>query len=155
MKLWLKLLLAGSLALNLAVIGIATGVAWRYSGKEKHWKRPPEIGAIIFRDLDRETRKALRQEAGGGHGSYAKRRHAEGKTVIEALRSDDFDAGALLTVLKGQAEARHAFHTKVQETWVNKVAEMSPQERAEFADRLEERMERRRERWHERRDGRG
>lgn len=154
MKLWLKLLLAGSLALNLAVIGIAAGAAWRFSGKEKHWQRPPEIGAVIFRELDRDTRKALRQEAGGGHGSYVKRRHAEGKAVIEALRSEAFDAAALLAVLQGQAEARHAFHSKVQEAWVNKVAGMTAQERAEFAGRLEERMERRRERWHQRRDGR-
>ncbi|MBQ4827181.1 periplasmic heavy metal sensor [Leisingera sp. HS039] len=154
MKLWLKLLLAASLALNLAVIGIAAGAAWRYSGKDRHWQRPPTVGAMIFRELDRDTRKALRAEAGGGHGSYFKRRHAEGAAVIDALRSADFDAAALLAVLRTQSDARHVFHTKVQEAWVRKLEAMTAQERAAFADRMEERMQRRGGRWHERRKGR-
>ncbi|WP_323775570.1 periplasmic heavy metal sensor [Leisingera sp.] len=152
MKLWLKLLLAVSLALNLAVIGIAAGAAWRVSGKDRHWQRPPTVGAMIFRGLDRDTRQALRQEAGGDHGSYFKRRHAEGAAVIAALRSGAFDADALLAMLRGQAEARHDFHTKVQEAWVRKVAAMTPEERASFADRMEQRMERRGENWHRRRN---
>lgn len=143
MKLWLKLLLAGSLALNLAVIGLAAGAAWRFSDKDKHWKRPPTVGALIFKELDQDTRKALRQEAGGKHGSYFKRRHAEGKAVIAALRSEAFDAESLLAVLQAQADARHTFQTKVQQAWVKKLAALTPQERAAFADRMEERLARR------------
>lgn len=154
MKLWLKLLLAGSLALNLAVVGIAAGAAWRFSGKDRDWRRPPAVGAMIFRELDPATRKALRQEAGGGHGSYAKRRHAEGEAVIAALRRDPFDAGALLQMLRGQAEARHGFHTRVQEAWVRKLEVMTPKQRADFAGRMEERMQRHGGRWHERRQKR-
>ena len=149
MKLWLKLLLAGSLALNLAVIGLAAGAAWRYSDKDKHWKRPLDIGAMIFRELDRDTRKALRHEAGGSHGSYIKRRRAEGREVIGMLRSDPFDADGLQALLQGQAEARHAFHSKVQDAWVSKLAAMTPEERADFASRLEERMQRRGRRGYE------
>jgi len=148
MKLWLKLLLAASLALNLAVIGIAAGAAWRFSGKDRHWQRPPSVGAMIFRELDRDTRKALRQQAGGDHGSYFKRRHAEGEAVIAALRSESFDGSALLTMLRGQADARHAFHTSVQEAWVRQLEAMTPEERAAFADRMEERMQRRGKHWH-------
>ncbi|MEX0304464.1 MAG: periplasmic heavy metal sensor [Leisingera sp.] len=148
MKLWLKLLLAGSLALNLAVIGLAAGAAWRFYGNDKHWKRPPEVGAMIFRELDRETRNALKREAGGDHGSYFKRKHAEGVRVIEALRSKDFDAEGLLAMLQAQSEARHAFHTKVQEAWVRKLEGMTAEERVEFADRLEQRMQDRSGRWH-------
>ncbi|WP_027259728.1 MULTISPECIES: periplasmic heavy metal sensor [Leisingera] len=154
MKLWLKLLLAGSLALNLAVIGIATGTAWRFSGKDRHWQRPPSVGAMIFRELDRDTRKALRQEAGGAHGSYYKRRQAEGEAVIGMLRSADFDAQELLTILQIQAATRRAFHTKVQEAWVRKLEAMTAEERAAFASRMEERMQRRGGRWHERQNGR-
>ncbi|WP_264212860.1 periplasmic heavy metal sensor [Leisingera thetidis] len=154
MRLWLKLLLAGSLALNLAVIGLAAGAAWRFSGKEKHWRRPPDIGAMMFRELDRDTRKALRQAAGGDHGSYAKRRRAEGEAVIQALRSAEFDGAALLAGLRTQSEARHDFHTKVQEAWVRKLEAMTLHERAALADRLEERMQRSGGRWHERREKR-
>lgn len=148
MKLWLKLLLAASLALNLAVIGIAAGAAWRFSGKDRHWQRPPSVGAMIFRELDRDTRKALRQQAGGDHGSYFKRRHAEGEAVIAALRSGSFDAAALRDMLRSQSDARHAFHTKVQDAWVSKMEAMTPEERADFADRMEERMQRRGTHWH-------
>lgn len=144
MKRWLKLLLAGSLALNLAMIGIAAGTVWRFGGKDRDWHRrpPPSVGSMIFRELDQETRKALRQQAGGGHGSFRQRRHAEGAAVIAALRSSDFDAGALLAVLRNQAESRHAFHTKVQEAWVRKLEAMTPADRAAFADRMEQRMQR-------------
>ncbi|MBY6068207.1 periplasmic heavy metal sensor [Leisingera aquaemixtae] len=154
MKLWLKLLLAGSLALNLAVIGIAAGAAWRYSGKDQHWRRPPDIGAMMFRELDRDTRKALRQEAGGSHGSYVKRRQAEGIAVIAALRSETFDAAGMLALMRAQADAHHAFHTKVQAAWVRKLEAMTLEERVDFADRLEERMQQRVRRWHERREQR-
>lgn len=147
MKLWLKLLLAASLALNLAVIGIAAGAAWRFSGKDRHWQRPPSVGAMIFRELDRDTRKALRQQAGGDHGSYFKRRHAEGEAVIAALRSGSFDAAALRDMLRSQSDARHAFHTKVQDAWVSKMEAMTPEERAAFADRMEERMQWRGTHW--------
>ncbi|WP_424979436.1 periplasmic heavy metal sensor [Leisingera sp. S232] len=142
MKKWLKLLLAGSLALNLAMIGIAAGAALRYGDKDRDWHRrpPPSVGAMIFRQLDAETRESLRQQAGGGHGSFMQRRHAEGAAVIAALRSSDFDAAALLAVLRTQAESRHVFHTRVQETWVRKLAAMTPAERAVFADRMEQRM---------------
>ncbi|KIC39638.1 periplasmic heavy metal sensor [Leisingera sp. ANG-M7] len=143
MKLWLKVLLAGSLALNLAVIGIAAGAAWRFSGKDRHWQRPPSVGAMIFRELDHDTRKALRQQAGGDHGSFVQRRRAEGAAVVAALRSEAFDAPALLALMQAQAEERHAFHTKVQQAWVKQLEEMAPQERMNFADRLEERMQRR------------
>lgn len=143
MKLWLKLLLAGSLALNLAVIGLAAGAAWRFSDKDKHWKRPPPVGALIFKELEPGTRMALRQEAGGAHGSYVKRRRAESEAVLKALRSEEFDAGALLMLLQGQSDARHAFHTKVQKAWVQKLEGMTPAQRAELADRLEERMQHR------------
>lgn len=144
MKRWLKLLLAGSLALNLAVIGLAAGAAWRHAGFKKQSHRPPEVGAMIFRELDRDTRKMLRQEAGGSHGSYARRREAEAAAVIAALRGAPFEPEALMAELQRQSEARHGFHLKVQQAWVRKVAEMTPQQRAEFAVRMEERIARHR-----------
>lgn len=143
MKRWLKLLLAGSLALNLAVVGVAAGLYLRFSGGDKHWRRPPDVGAMIFRELDRDTRKMLRQEASGAHGSYVKRRHAEAAVVIAALRADPFDPALLLAELKTQSQARDAFHGKVQEAWVRKLTNLSPQERAAFADKMQERLSRR------------
>lgn len=140
MKRWLKLVLAGSLALNLAVIGVAAGAAWRHAGDKRHGPRPPDVSAMIFRELDKDTRKQLRQEAGGSHGSYARRREAEAAAVISALRKEPFDAGALLAELQRQAEARHGFHLKVQQAWVRKAADMTAPERVEFAARMEQRI---------------
>lgn len=141
-KPWLKLLLVGSLALNLAVIGLGAGLYFRFSGGDKQWRRPPDIGVMIFRDLDRDTRKALRQEAGGGHGSYVDRRHAEAAAVITALRAEPFDPAQLLAELKAQSQARDAFHGKVREAWVMQLTGLSPQQRAGFADKMEERLSR-------------
>jgi uncharacterized membrane protein len=142
MRRWVKLLLAASLALNLAVIGLAAGAALRHAGQKKNWHRPPDVGAMIFRELDRDTRRKLRQEAGGPHGSYVQRRHAEAERVIAILRKDTFDAEALLAELRQQADARHDFHLKLQNAWVRKLAEMAPKERQDFADRVAERFAR-------------
>ncbi|MFW8634431.1 periplasmic heavy metal sensor [Cribrihabitans pelagius] len=143
MKPWQKWLLALSLALNLAVIGLAAGTAIRFAGHQRGWHRPPSVGAMIFRELDRDTRAALRREAGGGHGSFPARRRAEAEAVIAALRSEPFGAAELLRLLQEQAAVRHRFHLTMQEAWVEQVRAMTPEERAAFAGRMQERLERR------------
>ncbi|MFW8594870.1 periplasmic heavy metal sensor [Cribrihabitans neustonicus] len=143
MKPWQKWLLALSLALNLAVIGLAAGAAIRFAGHERGWHRPPSVGAMIFRELDPGTRAALRREAGGGHGSFPARRRAEAEAVIAALSREPFDAAVLMQLLQEQAAVRHRFHLRMQEAWVSQVSAMTPEARAAFAARMQARLERR------------
>ncbi|MGR3760202.1 periplasmic heavy metal sensor [Roseobacteraceae bacterium NS-SX3] len=154
MKRWQKVLLAVSLALNLAVAGLAAGAVLRHAGGGPGAHRGPSPGAMLFRELDRDTRAELRRTANEGHRNLGERRRAEAREVIALLAADPFDAGALAAAMRAQAERRHAFHLSVQEAWIAKVQAMSAEERAEYAARLEEQMQRRpRKGWH--RDGKG
>lgn len=136
MRPWLKALLAVSLAANLAVVGLALGASLRWRDGAYHDRRPPSVGTMIFRDLDRDTRHDLRSRAKGEHGSYNARRRAEGEAVIAILMADPFDAGALADLLRQQAEIRHAFHLSVQQAWIAKIAAMPTDERKSYAQRL-------------------
>ena len=141
MKLWLRIVLAGSLGLNLAVAGLAVGSMIRFRDEAK--PRPgPTFGVMLFRELDRGERRSLRQQAGGDHRSFHDRRRAEGEAVLTLLRADPFEADALSGLLDVQAKTGHDFQNSVQQAWVKKVETMSVEERADYADELQERMHR-------------
>ncbi|MEK0162821.1 periplasmic heavy metal sensor [Phaeobacter sp. A36a-5a] len=145
---WMRWLLIASLALNLVIVGIVGGAAWRFAGGRAAAGMPPPVGAILFRDLEVETRRSLRKAAEGEHGSYQGRRQAEGRKVVDLLRADPFDAEALSGMLDEHAERRHGFQRSVQAAWLDQVVAMSPVERAAYADNLEQRIKHpRRRRW--------
>jgi uncharacterized membrane protein len=140
MKPWLKALLIGSLALNLLIAGLAAGAAIRFRDG-KHMRPPPSVGSLIFRDLDRETRKALRQQAGGDHQSYKARKLAEFDAMLELLRATPFDVTAAEARLTAAAQHRQAFQLMVQRAWLQQVADMSDAERLQYAADLQEMLE--------------
>jgi uncharacterized membrane protein len=141
MKLWLKVLLAGSLALNLAIAGLAAGAALRHKGSPPGKSGPPpSVGSLLFKDLDRETREALRSKAQDGHGSYRDRRRAETEIFLQLLRADPFDPTALEDMLKGQAQKREDFQSAVRQAWLARLAGMTAEERVEYAEQVERRM---------------
>lgn len=141
MKLWLRIVLAGSLGLNLAVAGLAVGAAVRF--RDGPQMRPgPMFGVMLFRELDRDARRSLRQKAGGEHGSFHDRLRAEGEAILTLLRADPFEPDALAQFIEAQAATGHQFQTVVQRAWVAKVETMTAGERASYADELQGRMRR-------------
>jgi uncharacterized membrane protein len=141
MKLWLRIVLAGSLAFNLAVAGLAVGAMIRFRDEAR--PRPgPNFGAMMFRELDHGTRRSLREKAGGDHGNFHDRQRAEGETLLTLLRADPFEPEALSSFIETQAATGHDFKTLVQNAWVNKVMTMSAEDRVSYADELQDRMSR-------------
>ncbi|MEL0437003.1 periplasmic heavy metal sensor [Phycobacter sp. K97] len=140
MRPWLKVVLAVSLAANLAVAGLAVGAALRWQDGGHPDRRPPSVGSMIYRDLDGDTRRDLRRRAEGEHGSYLARRRAEGDAVITLLLADPFDAPALAGLLQRQAETRHAFHLSVQDAWIAQVTAMPTEQRQTYARRLQSKL---------------
>ena len=135
----LKILLIGSLTVNLLVVGLAIGAAWRFQDFDK--ARPaPSVGAMLYRELSREDRKKLREHAWGDKGGLKKRRAAEGMAVVEVLRLSPFDGERLVAVLREQSQSREAFQMQLQMVWVQRLSDMSDAERRDYADRLEERI---------------
>lgn len=146
MRRGVKILLFASLALNLAVAGVVIGavVKHRFDGDD----RRPRIegpGGPLTRALSREDRreigKALRAEFGAMRPSRDKIR-ADYDRVIAALRAEPYDAATVRAVVSEQSEAMDARMRAGQAQLLKRLDEMTPDERARFAGRLEEVLDR-------------
>lgn len=140
-RLWLRLILGISLALNLLVIGLVAGAAWRFGGPEGR-PAPRSLGSALFFALPKEDRKALRQKSYGSHQDRRARAQKDASDVIAALRASPFDETSLERILQEQAASQQAHHQALQSSWMTRIRTMSEAERLAYADRLEEVMAR-------------
>ena len=138
---WLRIVLGVSLALNLAVAGLALGAAIRFGGPDR--ARPPlPLGAVLYRELPREDRRALRDDRLGTRPERAERRRAEAAQLDAALRAVPFDPTSIEAFLEAQSRQRNALEQALRAAWLTRVSEMSDTARAAYADRLAEAMAR-------------
>ncbi|MFZ1345771.1 MAG: periplasmic heavy metal sensor, partial [Tabrizicola sp.] len=93
-------------------------------------------------DTDRRAiRKALMERLGEFREQRAAAR-AEFETLLATLRADPFDAAALKAALAA-LEARNAERLDLGRSLIEtRLVEMTPEERAAFADRLEKHLRR-------------
>ena len=140
----LKIALAVSVAINLAVAGLVVGTAWHdgYGGRGDMMVR--DFGFGPFNDaLLPEDKQALRQSVMGKIGDIRAARQqmeADGAAIQAALRADPFDPEALSAALDAQAQniaGRLQFGSDVIRDF---ILGLSPEARAAFADRLDQRM---------------
>lgn len=137
-----KIALAISVALNLAVAGLAAG-AWLGGG---HRDMPRDMSFGPFSDaLDDGDRKAIRrallERMGEFRASRAEAR-AEFETLVDTLRADPFDPEAMKVALAA-IETRNAERLELGRTLIEtRLIEMSAEDRRAFADRLEKGLRR-------------
>ncbi len=141
-RLWVRVLLGVSLALNLLVLGLIGGAMLRFGGPDGMRTPPRSVGAAMFRELPRADRRALRTGAGETHDQRHVRLKADAKALGAALRATPFDAAAMATLLEGHAKTRADFHISLQRAWLDRIATMSDAERYAYADRLERALNR-------------
>lgn len=140
----LRIALAVSVALNLAFVGMAAGAFLRHG--------PPDR---MVRDLDfgpfgeafsREDRALMREGFLSRAGNLRDLRDGmrqDAQALLAALRADPFDPARVEAALAGQGR-RMAERLELGRSLVlERIAAMSPQDRAAFADRLERAMMRR------------
>lgn len=133
----LRWLLVGSLALNLLVAGLVVGAMIRHDGPRRHMEMGPGPFAQALSPQDRRAiLMELRDRPGLGPPSREERRQAMAE-VLAALRSEPFDRGRAEAAMASQADRIAAVEGAVREAMVERIAAMSPQDRAAFADRLE------------------
>ena len=140
----LKIALAVSVALNLAVVGLVGGMIL-HGG-------PGMRGDMMVRDMGfgpfdgallPEDRDALRKQIQGRFGDIRAARQqmqADGVAILAAMRAEPFDPAALSAALDAQAEhlgARLEFGSTMIRDY---LLALPDQARREFADRLEQRM---------------
>lgn len=134
---WLKLTLAGSLAVNIAVLGLAGGLFWRVSDHKGHEGRAARGEFALIAALERADRRVvlgrIRSEVPQQHESFAALR-AE---LLAALRADEFDTELVAAVLSRQAALRATHRHVALTVWMGHMAAQTPEARHRYADRLE------------------
>lgn len=138
-----KIALAISVAVNLAVAGLAVG-AWLGGGGQRDMPRDMSFGPFS-EALDSSDRRAIRRALLDRMGEFRASRteaRAEFETLLGTLRADPFDPAAMKAALAA-IEARNAERLELGRTLIEtRLIEMSPKDRRAFADRLEKGLRR-------------
>ncbi|MDD9924060.1 MAG: periplasmic heavy metal sensor [Boseongicola sp.] len=141
---WTTVLLMISLAANLAIVGFVVGqVAFR-DKPDRNPRGEREVRALIgpqfFQALEPKDRIAVLQAFAGDRDRFRQNRKVIRERIeafLSELRSDEFSTeavGALWAAQRADIATRQALGT---ERFIQQLAEMSPDERAAYADRLE------------------
>jgi uncharacterized membrane protein len=141
---WIKVALAISVALNLAVAGLAAG-AWMREGRDRGLPREMSFGPFTeaLSDGDRrELRRALGERLPAMREARQETR-AELVALLETLRAVPFDpvaAEAAMSAISRRAMERLDLG---RDLIADRILAMSDAERLAFADRLERGLKRR------------
>ena len=139
----LRIALAVSVALNLAVAGMFVGAMF-HGGEMGGPAGVRELSFGPFTEaLSREDRKALRQAFVAKAPDVRNARQqlrVDAQTVLEALRAVPFDPATLTTVMDGQRGRMAARMDAGQAVLRDFLIAMSPEARLAFADRLEQQL---------------
>lgn len=136
---WMPVVLVASLALNLAVAAAVGGAMWRFHGRDGHHGRHMSGQAPLLFALDREDRREIRRQMRPPPGE----RGAHMRQMVALLRSTPFDADAVKQVLETQRGTSLRLQDAASAVWLRRVGDMSDEERARYASRLEELVSRR------------
>ena len=138
----LKALLIGSLALNLVVVGLFIGAAFKHGGPTGRYEHSDALVRSLEQDDRRAIGKAVREAQGGGRKAFWAAQKETLKAVAVALRAEPFDAAALEAALARKSAHLHKSRDAAEAAMLERFVAMSPAARAELADRLEAALER-------------
>jgi Spy/CpxP family protein refolding chaperone len=146
---WVKGVLFVSLALNLAVAGLALGAVLRHGDMtDRPRARVDQIGGLYTAALSRDDRRSIWREMRAMQGEGRPDRgqiRAEFDAVVDALRADPYDPSQVRLIVERQFQAGIARQQLGQSLLLARIDTMTPSERMQFADRLAERLEKRRD----------
>ena len=137
-----RIALAVSVALNLAVVGVVAGAALKHGPAGHEMER--DIGFGPFSEaLSREDRRALRGQIlqrAPELRSVRKEMQADTQSLLAVLRAEPIDAAGLTAVMETQ-RVRMAGRLELGQTVLRDfLIAMPPEARKDFADRLEARL---------------
>ncbi|MDB6452390.1 periplasmic heavy metal sensor [Falsirhodobacter sp. 20TX0035] len=139
----LRLLLILSVTLNLAIAGIVAGAALRHPPPPDPG-RGPAFGAYD-RAFSEEDRKAMRDAFHREAPDFGKGWQAmkdDTADLLTTLRTEPYDPARTEAIFARQRERGGQMMALGQRLMAQRLAEMTPEERLAFANRLAERMER-------------
>lgn len=145
--LWIRLLLIASLAINLAVAGMVIGAISSGGGPGQARDAVREARSTPFiRALDPEDRRGLARDMIRQRDDYRESRdalRARFDALLAALRAEELDQAELQNLLEEQRKALQARNAIGEKVIVERVAQMTLDERRAYADRLEAEVKRR------------
>jgi uncharacterized membrane protein len=143
---WMQWALGLSLGVNLLVVGVVAGAAYRFdgphsgpSGTMRNFGTPYIVA--LEKDRRREVFKQLRQTRTDGPMTREARRALYDEAVL-AIREEPFDLDRVIGVLDKQRNASVGVQQAAQAAWLAEIAGMDARARAAYADRLQEVLER-------------
>lgn len=140
----LRIALGLSVALNLLVLGIVAGAVLRDGGPRDRMVRDLDFGPFT-EALSATDRDALREEFVARMPALRDTRRAireDFNALLAVLRADPYDAEAARQVLQAHRDRMEERIDLGQDLMLQRLAAMTPEARANFADRLERRLRR-------------
>lgn len=140
--LWIKIVLALSLAVNLCIAGLVAGVILRggpLAGRAPAMGYAMPYVLALPRDLRRDVFGAVRND-----DSLPDRRarREEYRDMIKALKVTPFDAAAVEAVLVRQGDGVSRVQAVARAAWLEAVSSLSDEERAAYSERMQEALNR-------------
>ena len=140
----LRIALAVSVALNLAVAGVAAGVVLRNHSGDGRNDGVRELGFGPFTEaLSPQDRRALRQSylaSAPDIRGMKRQRRDDAMAVLQALRATPFNPESLTALMAAQQQRMAQQLTLGQQVLGDFLIAMAPADRAAFAKRLEDRL---------------
>ena len=149
MRLWLRLVLFGSLALNLLIIGTVVSFVATHGPRESR-RGPPradQMGGPLTAALSHEDKRAIGRAIRNEYRQRADRPsrarvREEYRAVVAALRAQPYDPEPVRESLARQLAFASERQGVGNRLLLERLAAMSAQDRRAFADRIEEALER-------------
>ena len=144
---WLYPVLFLSLALNLLIVGIVVGWLVSPGGPKRadFGTARGLVGEPFLRALPDEHRRELMREALQEAKSIRESRQAlraRFEAFLEALRADPYDPARVESLMKEQRNVALRRQDIGETMLLNRLEEMSPEQRLEYADALEHSLRR-------------
>jgi uncharacterized membrane protein len=105
--------------------------------------RSGPAGIAFLRALEPDDRKALFSELRESREAGRNFEREVGASILAALRVDPFGASDLQMLMNARATKASEAKAILDAKWLSIVSQMSPADRAAYADRLETALERR------------
>jgi len=130
-----------SLALNVLILGIVGGAVISHERDKLHGEGGPMSLGPYGRAFDAADREALRAALRADAPRLRETRQAVRagfRDVLNALKAEPYDAARVAAIVEGQQAHVQSQMETMRKLMLDRIAAMTPEERAAFADRLQE-----------------
>ena len=142
---WMRVLLALSLAVNLLIVGAVGATLLLHGPRDADGARHDRVGGPLTRALTSQDRRAIGRALwrdGEDRAAREAGRKADYARLLGTLRQEPFDAETAEAAVAGLLQQAHRREEIARTAMIRRLAEMAPEGRRAYADRLEAALDR-------------